>query len=228
VIDGARADDRGGDRGVAAGSAASRCRVGRLPCDEFGCRRSFDVVLNRKRQQRRRNDVLRDRKQDGAGDRSQARLGTGAGRRGPEEGRVAGVRRLAATDGRPGSAGHTLDIGRDRTGADPGGHRRLCYGRGGRLSVLNPECNFRRGFIGSRRTRVLMSSSAGRADQSPSICSPTGRRTTRLRRRMTPPRERHPGGDGAGAAARDPEATGPPARRTDLSRCARLDRTGSR
>ena len=45
--------------------------------------------------------------------------------------------------------------------------RRRCCGRGGRWNALSPERSFRRGFIGSRRTRAWTSSSAGRAGRQP-------------------------------------------------------------
>ena len=63
--------------------------------------------------------------------------------------------------------------------------RRRCCGRGERWNAMSPERSFRRGFIGSRRTRAWTSSSGGRAGRRRSIRSQTGRRTRRLRRRMT-------------------------------------------
>jgi hypothetical protein len=68
--------------------------------------------------------------------------------------------------------------------------RRRCCGRGGRWNASSPERSFRRGCIGSRRTRAWTNSSAGRADRRRSIRSPTGRRTTWRRRPMTPRQQR--------------------------------------
>ena len=99
--------------------------------------------------------------------------------------------------------------------------RRRCCGRGGRSGGSSRARSFRRGCIGSRPTRAWMSSSAAPAGRSRSIRSRTARRTRRRADVRPGGALRDPGGDGAGAAARDPGAARSPARGADLPRRAR-------